>query len=148
MHETAKKLKRRGFLLLEGVLLLAVLSALSVGTTAIFSGQFNTMNAGKQASQAQQYASVEGTYVRIKGYPNVDDLTHDWKDMSDLVGTEDELLCRPAAGEGGDLVQKLRPAHEAMFPAVHLHGVAQGAGGAGDDGDLGHRGGVALEGGH
>lgn len=89
MHETAKKLKRRGFLLLEGVLLLAVLSALSVGTTAIFSGQFNTMNAGKQASQAQQYASVEGTYVRIKGYPNVDDLTHDWKDMSDLVGTED-----------------------------------------------------------
>ena len=89
MHETAKKLKRRGFLLLEGVLLLAVLSALSVGTTAIFSGQFNTMNAGKQASQAQQYASVEGTFVRIKGYPNVDDLTHDWKDMSDLVGTED-----------------------------------------------------------
>ena len=89
MHATAKKLKRRGFLLLEGVLLLAVLSALSVGTTAIFSGQFNTMNAGKQASQAQQYASVEGTYVRIKGYPNVDDLTHDWKDMSDLVGTED-----------------------------------------------------------
>ena len=89
MHETAKKLKRRGFLLLEGVLLLAVLSALSVGTTAIFSGQFNTMNAGKQASQAQQYASVEGTYVRVKGYPNVDDLTHDWKDMSDLVGTED-----------------------------------------------------------
>ena len=89
MHETAKKLKRRGFLLLEGVLLLAVLSALSVGTTAIFSGQFNTMNAGKQASQAQQYASVEGTYVRIKGYPNVDDLMHDWQDMSDLVGTED-----------------------------------------------------------
>lgn len=89
MHETAKNLKRRGFLLLEGVLLLAVLSALSVGTTAIFSGQFNTMNAGKQASQAQQYASVEGTYVRVKGYPNVDDLTHDWKDMSDLVGTED-----------------------------------------------------------
>uniref|UniRef100_UPI0026DBFDE7 hypothetical protein n=1 Tax=uncultured Mitsuokella sp. TaxID=453120 RepID=UPI0026DBFDE7 len=89
MHETAKNLKRRGFLLLEGVLLLAVLSALSVGTTAIFSGQFNTMNAGKQASQAQQYASVEGTYVRIKGYPNVSDLTHDWKDMSDLIGTED-----------------------------------------------------------
>ena len=89
MHETAKKLKRRGFLLLEGVLLLAVLSALSVGTTAIFSGQFNTMNAGKQASQAQQYASVEGTYVRIKGYPNVSDLTHDWEDMSDLIGTED-----------------------------------------------------------
>ena len=89
MHETAKKLKRRGFLLLEGVLLLAVLSALSVGTTAIFSGQFNTMNAGKQASQAQQYASVEGTYVRIKGYPNVSDLTHDWKDMSDLIGTDD-----------------------------------------------------------
>ena len=89
MHETAKKLKRRGFLLLEGVLLLAVLSALSGGTTAIFSGQFNTMNAGKQASQAQQYASVEGTYVRIKGYPNVSDLTHDWKDMSDLIGTDD-----------------------------------------------------------
>ena len=35
-----------------------------------------------------------------------------------------------------------------MLPAVHLHGVAQGARGAGDDGDLGHRGGVALEGGH
>ena len=35
-----------------------------------------------------------------------------------------------------------------MVALLHLHGVAQRAGGAGDDGDLLHRGGIGLLGGH
>ena len=57
---------------------------------------------------------------------------------------EHQLLRRLAAGQGGDLVQQLLPAHQVMLILVHLHGIAQGAGGAGDDRDLGHRGGMRL----
>ena len=39
-------------------------------------------------------------------------------------------------------------AHQVVVALLHLHGVAQGAGGAGDDGDLLHRGGVGLLGRH
>ena len=35
-----------------------------------------------------------------------------------------------------------------MLPFLHLHGIAQRTGGPRDDGDLGHRGGMALQGGH
>ena len=61
---------------------------------------------------------------------------------------EDQLFGGPAAGVGGDLVQQLILRHEEMVTVVHLEGIAQRAGGAGDDGDLLHRGGVGLEGGY
>ena len=57
---------------------------------------------------------------------------------------EHQLLGGPAAGEGGDLVLQLLLAHQVVVALVHLHGVPQGAGGPGDDGDLLHRGGVGL----
>ena len=65
-----------------------------------------------------------------------------------VISPEDDLLRGAASGEGGDLVLYLLPGHEHLVVLLHLHGVAQGAGGAGDDGDLLHRGGVALHGRH
>ena len=62
-------------------------------------------------------------------------------------GVEDDLFGGTAAGKGGDLVQDLLLAHQVPLLLLHLHGVPQSAGSPGDDGDLGHRGGVGLEGG-
>ena len=42
-------------------------------------------------------------------------------------------------GKGGDLVVQLRLVHQVVVALVHLHGIAQGTGGPGDDGDLWHR---------
>ncbi len=63
-------------------------------------------------------------------------------------GAEHHLLGGAAAGEGGDLVLQLLLVHQVVVALVHLHGVAQRAGGAGDDGDLLHGGGVGLLGRH
>ena len=48
---------------------------------------------------------------------------------------------------GGDLVFQLGLVHQVVVALFHLHGKAQCAGGAGDDGDLLHRRGVGLLGG-
>ena len=56
-----------------------------------------------------------------------------------------DLLGGAAAGERRDLVLQLLACHQVMVALLHLHGVAQRAGGARDDGDLLHRGGVALQ---
>ena len=54
-------------------------------------------------------------------------------------------LRHAAAGERGDAVLQFLLAHEVVFAFVHLHGVAQRARGARDDGDLVHGGGVTLQ---
>ena len=63
-------------------------------------------------------------------------------------GTEDHFLGSAAARQGSDLVLQLFLAHEVVVALIHLHGVAQGTRGAGDNGDLLHRGGVVLQGCH
>ena len=60
-------------------------------------------------------------------------------------GVENQILRHTAAGEGGDLVLQLLLSHQIVLVLVHLHGVSQGAGGSGHDGDLGHRGRMALK---
>ena len=59
-------------------------------------------------------------------------------------GAEDDFLRRAAAGQGSDLIFQLGLIHQVVVALFHLHGVAQRAGGAGDDGDLLHRGRVGL----
>ena len=63
-------------------------------------------------------------------------------------GSEHHFLGGASAGEGGDLVFQLFLAHQVVVALVHLHGVTQCAGGAGDNGDLLHRGRVGLLGRH
>ena len=70
--------------------------------------------------------------------------------LLDIVGSaggnrvECHFLGSSAAGEGGDLIFQLFLAHQVVVALVHLHGVAQSAGGAGDNGDLLYRGRVGL----
>ena len=74
--------------------------------------------------------------------------------LLDVVGgsggnrVEHQLLGGTASGKGGDLVFQLRLVHQVVVALVHLHGVAQGTRGPGDDGDLLHRSRVGLLGCH
>mgnify|MGYP000086028009 CR=1 FL=1 len=53
-----------------------------------------------------------------------------------------------AKGYSDDFVEDLGPGHQHPFPFVHLHGVSQCTGSAGDNGDLLHRSRLGLEGSH
>ena len=74
--------------------------------------------------------------------------------LLDIVGSaggsgfKDQFLRGTSAGQGGNLVFQFLLAHQVMVSFIHLHGIAQGAGGAGNDGDFLHRGGVGLKGGY
>ncbi len=59
-------------------------------------------------------------------------------------GTEHQFFRRPAAGEGRDLVFQFLLVHQIVVVVLHLQGVAQSPGGAGDDGDFLHGSGVCL----
>ena len=59
-------------------------------------------------------------------------------------GAEHDLLRGAAAGESGNLVLQLLFVHQVVVALLDLHRVAQRTGGAGDDGDLLHGGGVGL----
>ena len=62
----------------------------------------------------------------------------------DLV--KDDFFGSPAAGEGGNLVFQFFPGEDVFILLVDLHGVAQGARRAGDDGDFLDRCRMTLEG--
>ena len=63
-------------------------------------------------------------------------------------GTEYHFLSRAAAGIGGNLIFQLFLGQQIVVALFHLHGVAKGAGGAGNDGDFLHRSGMVLQGRH
>ena len=62
-----------------------------------------------------------------------------------VIGAEADLLGGAAAGERRDLVLHLLARHQVVVALLDLHGVAQRARGARDDGDLLHGGGVTLQ---
>ena len=64
-----KRLKKKaGFLLIEGVLMLAVMTAVAFGMVSIMAGQFSTLSATKEANQAQQLAELIASILRQDGY--------------------------------------------------------------------------------
>ena len=61
---------------------------------------------------------------------------------------EDQIFSDPSACQSGDLVFDLLFGHQVMLILIHLHGIAKGSAGTGDDGDLGDRCGIGLHSGH
>ena len=57
---------------------------------------------------------------------------------------ECHFLGGSSAGQGGNLILQLFLVHQVVIALLHLHGVAESAGGSGNDGDLLHRCGVGL----
>lgn len=80
--------KRKGIILINAVLASIIVGLVGIALASIYSGMFSTMSAGKAGSQGEQMASVESSVIKMKGYDESDSITHDWKDMSDLVGED------------------------------------------------------------
>ena len=81
--------KKKGFVMLPVILAAFIVGLIGVGLTSIYSGTFSTLAAGKAASQAQQIADVESNYIKLRGYDDVAGSVHDWKDTTDILGSED-----------------------------------------------------------
>lgn len=80
--------KKKGFVLLPVVLATFIMGMLGIGLASMYSGTFSTMNAGKAASKAKDFATIEGNYVKLNGYDTASSMTHDWESLSDLVGPD------------------------------------------------------------
>lgn len=83
------KFKKKGFLLIEGVLQVAVLSLLAIGCSALFSNQFSILSASKVGNQARELAEVEADYLKTLGYDDLDSGEHSQKSLKWLLGTSD-----------------------------------------------------------
>lgn len=81
--------KKKGFVMLPVILAAFIVGLIGVGLTSIYSGTFSTLAAGKAASQAQQIADVESNYIKLRGYDDAVGSVHDWKDTTDILGSED-----------------------------------------------------------
>ena len=129
------------------MLLLYQLHDLSVDLGLSFGG------AGKGGVAAQILVGdgFQGDHVKVVAHAVAGDHgAGQLRGLLDVVGSargdgaECHFLSSAAAGKCGDLVFDLFLTHEIMVALIHLHGVAQGSGGSGDDGDLLHRRGMGL----
>lgn len=60
--------KRKGFLLIEGILQIVILGLVAIGFAALFSSQFTALTASKTAIDARQMAELEAAYIKKIGY--------------------------------------------------------------------------------
>ena len=80
--------RKKGFVLVPVVLATFILGMLGIGLSSMYSGTFGVMNAGKAASQAKQFATVEGDILKVAGYDGTTDVTHDWQSLQNVVGAD------------------------------------------------------------
>ena len=87
-HRNKQFFKKKGFVLVPVVLATFILGMLGIGLSSMYSGTFSVMNAGKAASQAKQFATVEGDILKVAGYDGSTDVTHDWQSLQNVVGAD------------------------------------------------------------
>lgn len=80
--------KKKGFVLVPVVLATFIVGMLGIGLSSMYSGTFSVMNSGKAASQAKQFATVEGDILKVAGYDGSSDITHDWQSLQSVVGAD------------------------------------------------------------
>lgn len=83
-----KRFRKKGFVLLPVVLATFIIGMLGVGLASMYQSTFSTMSAGKAASQAKDFANVEGDYLKVTGYDDSSSVVHDWQDLSTVVGPD------------------------------------------------------------
>lgn len=98
--------------MLEGVLLLGLISAVSFGMTSIMSSNFSALSASKEANQAQQLAEVDANLLRLVKYDELDSATalsdvklHTGRSAiqsTNVTGWEDEIKIGSEQTNGGD----------------------------------------------
>ena len=95
------KIKQKGFLILQGVLALAVLGAFALGTTAIFSGAFKSMDAAAAGMEVQRVAEVEAQKLTNLPYADIQEKgIHARKSMQELgLSQNDKYQSEVTAGD-------------------------------------------------
>ena len=110
--------------------------------------------AGKGSVPAQILVvhCLHGHHVEVVAHAVAGDHgTRQFCGLFDIVGraggdlSKDHFFCGPSACEGGDLIFQLLPGQQVLVAGVHLHGVSQCTGGAGNDRDLLDRSRVRLQ---
>lgn len=96
--------KKRGFLLIEGVLQVAILALVAVGCAALFSSQFSTLSASETAVEARQVAELEAEYIKKIGYTDFNSADASGKDDNGFSknGIHDKEIMTKFAGKTSD----------------------------------------------
>lgn len=71
-----KKTKVKGFMTLQGVLMVVLLGLLALSFLQIYSSQFSALTANRKALQAQQFAQSEADFLRNVSYDELDATAH------------------------------------------------------------------------
>lgn len=71
-----EKTKVKGFMTLQGVLLVVLLGLLALSFLQIYSSQFSALTANRRAIQAQQFAQSEADFLRNVSYDELDTTAH------------------------------------------------------------------------
>lgn len=69
-----KRIRKRGMLMFEAVLMLATLTAVTFGMVTIMTGSFSNLAAAKDAGEAQQMGDLVVSLVKQKDYDKMDEL--------------------------------------------------------------------------
>lgn len=71
-----KKTKVKGFMTLQGALMVVLLGLLALSFLQIYSSQFSALTANRKALQAQQFAQSEADVLRNVSYDELDTTAH------------------------------------------------------------------------
>lgn len=80
--------KKSGFILLEAVLAILLMSMASYGLAMTSALQFNQLEAKHVANEAEQYAMNEVEYLRWVGFYDLDEALHDRKSNLEFSGVD------------------------------------------------------------
>lgn len=80
--------KKSGFILLEAVLAILLMSMASYGLAMTSALQFNQLEAKQVANEAEQYAMNEVEYLRRVGFDDLDEALHDRKSNLEFSGVD------------------------------------------------------------
>lgn len=86
MLHKINRLKRKGFMMLSAILATLIMLMIAHGFMTMYGGQFTYLQAGKTASQGQQYAELVGEKVKLEGVDASDVTTK--TDLSNLTGND------------------------------------------------------------
>lgn len=86
-----RKHKVKGFMTLQGVLMVILLGLLALSFLQIYGSQFSALTANRRALQAQQFAQSEADFLRNVSYDELDTTVHARQEITGTNGWMSEV---------------------------------------------------------